>query len=126
MKPMAERTPPAVTPTTPIGRDVDLGAEDVRLADGSRLTEQKAAEIVEEVRRRAGRPSLTGEAAASPRISFRITPGVRDRAAEIAAREGKTVSQLAREALEARVATDGSTRGNSRGADADGEERGRR
>ena len=55
-------------------------------------------------RRRVGRPSLTGEAAASPRITFRIAPSTRDRAAEIAAQEGKTVSQLAREALEERVA----------------------
>ncbi len=97
---------PAVTPDSPIGPEVDLGAEDVRLADGTRLTEQRAAEIVDEVRRRGGRPSLTGEAAASPRIAFRVTPGVRDRAAQVAAREGKTVSQLAREALEARVATE--------------------
>jgi predicted HicB family RNase H-like nuclease len=97
---------PAVTPDSTIGPDVDLDAEDVRLADGTRLTEQRAAEIVEEVRRRGGRPSLTGEAAASPRIAFRVTPGVRDRAAQVAAREGKTISQLAREALEARVATE--------------------
>ncbi len=95
---------PAVTPDSPIGPDVDLDAEDVRLADGTRLTEQRAAEIVDEVRRRVGRPSLTGEAAASPRITFRIAPSTRDRAAEIAAQEGKTVSQLAREALEERVA----------------------
>jgi predicted HicB family RNase H-like nuclease len=39
----------------------------------------------------------------SPRVSFRVTPGVRERAAIIAEREGKTISQLAREALEARV-----------------------
>jgi predicted HicB family RNase H-like nuclease len=101
---MSDRTPPAVTPTTPIGPDVDLEAEDVRLVDGTRLTEDRAADIVDEVRRRVGRPSLTGDAAASPRIAFRVTPGVRDRAAEIAAREGKTISQLAREALEERVA----------------------
>ncbi|WP_100498290.1 CopG family transcriptional regulator [Geodermatophilus chilensis] len=101
---MSDRTPPAVTPTTPIGPDVDLEAEDLRLVDGTRLTEDRAAEIVDEVRRRVGRPSLTGEAAASPRIAFRISPSVRDRAAEIAAREGKTISQLAREALEERVA----------------------
>ena len=101
---MAKRTAPPVSEATPIGPDVDLEAEDVRLSDGSRLTEQKAAEIVDEVRRRGGRPSLTGEAAISPRIAFRVTPAVRDRAAEIAAREGKTISQLAREALEARVA----------------------
>jgi predicted HicB family RNase H-like nuclease len=101
---MTERTQPTVTAASPIGPDVDLDAEDIRLADGTRLTDQGASEIVEEVRRRGGRPSLTGEAAASPRIVFRITPSVRDRAAEIAAREGKTISQLAREALEARVA----------------------
>ena len=121
---MADRTRPAVTPTTPIGPDVDLDAEEVRLADGTRLTEQKAAEIVDEVRRRVGRPSLTGEAAASPRITFRITPGVRDRAAEVAAREGKTVSQLAREALEARVAEDGSPPRRDGAAAAQGEGRG--
>ncbi len=101
---MAKRTAPPVTETTPIGPDVDLDAEDVRLSDGNRLTEQQAAEIVDEVRRRGGRPSLTGEAAMSPRIAFRVTAAERDRAAEIAAREGKTISQLAREALEARVA----------------------
>ncbi|WP_448623989.1 hypothetical protein [Geodermatophilus sp. URMC 64] len=103
---MTDRTRPSVTADSPIGPDVDLDEDDVRLADGTRLTEQRAAEIVEEVRRRGGRPSLTGEAAVSPRIAFRVTPGVRDRAAQIAAREGKTVSQLAREALEARVATE--------------------
>jgi predicted HicB family RNase H-like nuclease len=101
---MIERTPPPVTTSTPIGPDVDLDREDVRLADGTRLTEQNVEEFVADVRRRGGRPSLTGEAATSPRIVFRVTPGVRDRAAQIAAREGKTVSQLAREALEARVA----------------------
>jgi predicted HicB family RNase H-like nuclease len=101
---MTDRTRPSVTADSPIGPDVDLDEDDVRLADGTRLTEQRAAEIIEEVRRCGGRPSLTGEAAVSPRITFRVTPGVRGRAAQIAAREGKTVSQLAREALEARVA----------------------
>ncbi len=70
---MTERTPPppsappSVTTTAPIGPDVDLDADDVRLTDGTRLTEQRAAEVAEEVRHRSGRPSLTGEAAASPR-----------------------------------------------------------
>jgi predicted HicB family RNase H-like nuclease len=106
---VTERTPPPITASTSIGPDVDLDRDDVRLADGTRLTEQKAADIVDEVRRRGGRPSLTGRAAVSPRIAFRVTPGVRDRAAQIAAREGKTISQLAREALEARVAAERST-----------------
>jgi hypothetical protein len=105
MNTMVKRTHPAVDPTTPIGPDVDLDRDDVRLPDGTRLTGERAAEITADVRRRTGRPSLTGEATVSPRISFRITPSVRDQAAELAAREGKTISQLAREALEARVAT---------------------
>ena len=103
---MTERTPPPITSSTPIGPDVDLDRDDVRLADGTRLTEQKAADIVDEVRRRGGRPSLTGRAAVSPRIAFRVDPRVRDSAAQIADREGKTISQLAREALEARVAAE--------------------
>jgi predicted HicB family RNase H-like nuclease len=106
---VTERTPPPITSNTPIGPDVDLDRDDVRLADGTRLTEQKAADIVDEVRRRGGRPSLTGRAAVSPRIAFRVDPRVRDSAAQIADREGKTISQLAREALEARVAAERST-----------------
>ena len=106
---MTERTPPPITSSTPIGPDVDLDRYDVRLADGTRLTEQEAADIVDEVRRRGGRPSLTGQAAVSPRIAFRVDPRVRDSAAQIADREGKTISQLAREALEARVAAERST-----------------
>jgi len=106
---VTERTPPSITPSTPIGPDVDLDRDDVRLTDGTRLTEQKAADIVDDVRRRGGRPSLTGRPAVSPRIAFRVDPRVRDSAAQIADREGKTISQLAREALEARVAAERST-----------------
>jgi len=101
---MPDRRPPRITDDTPIGPDVDLDREDVRLADGTRLTGEVADGIVQELRRSAGRPSLSGKAAASPQIAFRVAPSVRDRAAQIAAREGKTISQLAREALEERVA----------------------
>lgn len=100
---MPDRTPPRITPDTPIGDDVDLDQEDVRLADGIRLTEEVAEDVVEQARRSSGRPSLSGENAASPQIAFRVAPAVRDRAAEIAASEHKTLSQLAREALEERV-----------------------
>ena len=55
--------------------DVDLGEEEVRLRDGSRLTEQRAGQIAEEklaeIRRRnlvPGRKSLTGGSAHSPRV----------------------------------------------------------
>lgn len=98
---------PRITCDTPIGPDVDLEKEDVRLADGTRLTQEVADQIVEEVRRSAGRPSLSGTRARSPQIAFRVPPKVRARAAELAAKEGKTVSELAREALEERIASAG-------------------
>jgi hypothetical protein len=102
---MTKHAAPRVTTTSPIGADVDLEQEDIRLADGTRLTPQVASQVVEEVRRVGGRPSLSGKAARSPQIAFRVAPEVRARAAEVAAVEGKTVSQLAREALESRLAT---------------------
>lgn len=100
---MSSRTP-RVTSDTQIGTDVDLDRDVVRLPSGKRLTTNLAYEIVEDVRRAGGRPSLSGEAAHSPRIAFRVTPEIRKLAAQVAAAEGKTVSQLAREALEARLA----------------------
>ncbi|MGH9045109.1 MAG: ribbon-helix-helix protein, CopG family [Acidimicrobiales bacterium] len=100
---MTKRHAPAVTTETPIGPDVDLEREDVRLVDGTRLTPEVAEAIVEEVRRGGGRPSLSGAPARSPQIAFRVPPEVRDRAERAAADEGKTISQFAREALEARL-----------------------
>lgn len=100
---MPKRAAPKITEETPIVEDVDLEQEDVRLPDGTRLTDELVDAIVDDVKRRGGRPSLTGESSVSPRISFRVTPDIRDRAGDLADREGKTVSQLAREALEARV-----------------------
>ena len=105
---MTERIPPPITSSTPIGPDVDLDRDDVRLADGTGDRPEGRGH-----RRRGpaprGRPSLTGRAAVSPRIAFRVDPRVRDSAAQIADREGKTISQLAREALQARVAAERST-----------------
>ena len=100
---MTKRCAPVVSTESPIGPDVDLEREDIRLADGSRLTPEVAEAIVEEVRRGGGRPSLSGAPARSPQIAFRVPPEVRDRAERAAADEGKTVSQFAREALEARL-----------------------
>jgi predicted HicB family RNase H-like nuclease len=101
---MPRRKPPQITTDTPIGADVDLEREDIRLADGTRLTEEVAARIAQETLRSVGRPSLSGARHRSPQIAFRVPPAVRDQAAEVAAREGKTVSELAREALEERIA----------------------
>ena len=62
-RPMTERIPPppstspSVTTSTPIGPDVDLDADDVRPTDGTRLTQQRAAEVAEGVRH-PRRPAL--------------------------------------------------------------------
>ncbi len=101
---MPKKKAPNITTDTPIGADVDLEMEDVRLADGTRLTDEVAAQIAEDTLRSVGRPSLSGARRRSPQIAFRVPPAVRDQAAEVAAREGKTVSELAREALEQRLA----------------------
>ncbi len=87
-----------------IGPDIDLDAEDVRTGDGERLTEALAEEMAEHaintVRAARGRPSLSGGRKHSPQVSFRVPEQLHARAAEVARREGKTVSQLGREALE--------------------------
>ena len=49
---------------------------------------------------RIGRPSLS-DVGDSPQVRFRLPAATRAEAAELAAREGKTLSQLARDALEA-------------------------
>lgn len=100
---MTKPSAPLITTDTPIGADVDLESEDIRLADGTRLTRARAQQIVGQVRHAGGRPSLSGAGARSPQIAFRVPAEIRDRAAQAAADEGKTVSQLAREALEARL-----------------------
>ena len=97
---MPRRQPPQVTGDTPIGPDVDLDHEDVRLADGTRLTSEVAAQIIKDARRAAGRPSLTGPGKHSPQVSARVPPELREAAEQQAKREGKSVSQLIRELLE--------------------------
>lgn len=47
-----------------------------------------------------GRPSLTGEPAASPHVGFRVSPELRRHADALARQQGITLSQLARDALE--------------------------
>lgn len=87
--------------------DVDLDTEVVHLKDGRRLTnelaEQLADEVLVEVRRRnvvPGRKSLTGGNVHSPRVQFRVPESLLDAAEQRAAKEGVSLSVLAREALE--------------------------
>ncbi|MBD3145439.1 plasmid mobilization protein [Microbispora bryophytorum] len=47
----------------------------------------------------SGRPSLTAPGRRSPQVTFRLSPEEKAAARALAEREGKTVSQLAREAF---------------------------
>ena len=76
--------------------------------DGTPITEELADELAREAEsgydlsraRRVGRRSLAGGAGRSPRLNIRITPDLHANASERARREGKSLSQLARDALE--------------------------
>lgn len=85
-----------------LGPDIDLDKEVVQDSKGRRITEKRAGEIAQDTLGRLGRgrPSLGGGKQHSPRVSFRAPAELRAQAEERAAREHKTVSQLAREALE--------------------------
>lgn len=77
---------------------------------GAQITEEMADQLADEAERGyelrgRGRPSLSGSPAESPQVSFRLPAAVREEAARRAAAEGKTVSQLAREALERYLAS---------------------
>lgn len=90
--------------------DVDLDREDLRDRHGNRVTreyvERALADIVDEnilvvpSEVRPGRPSLSGGRTHSPQVIFRIPDQLHRQAVDAAEREGKTVSALAREALE--------------------------
>jgi len=98
---------PAAQPAYRLGPDVDLATEDVRDSVGRRISEdyaRRAAEYDPTTVRR-GRRSLSGGSTHSPRVSFRVPEGLRDAAEQAAAREGKTVSELARDALEKYLAS---------------------
>ncbi|MBA3251218.1 MAG: ribbon-helix-helix protein, CopG family [Geodermatophilaceae bacterium] len=81
--------------------------------DGTVLTEAEIERLADEAEtgydltkaRRVGRPSLDGSHKHSPHISFRTPAELRAKAEERAAKEGKTVSQLAREAFEKYLAS---------------------
>ena len=99
---MAKRAAPKVTVKTPIGRDVDLKRQVQRDRQGQRVDDAYVERLIG-ASRKPGRPSLADEGP-SPSIAFRVPVSVREQAEAVAAKEGKTVSQLAREALEARIA----------------------
>lgn len=87
-----------------VGPEVDLDRDVILDSKGRRVdqayVDRALTEVEEDVTRRAGRPSLTGEPAHSPHITFRTTPELKARAELAAHKRGTTVSQLAREAFE--------------------------
>jgi len=87
-----------------LGPDIDLDKEVVLDSAGERITEARAQEMAEYAMQqyylRRGRPSLTGKSQHSPQISFHVPETLAKRAEEAAAKQGKSVSQLGREALE--------------------------
>jgi len=80
---------------------------------GTILTEEVVERLADEAEagydlskaRRVGRPSLDGDKTHSPHVSFRAPAELRAEAEVRAAQEGKTLSQLAREALERYLAS---------------------
>lgn len=84
------------------GPDVDLARKVVRDRRGRRITQEYVDRAVKDVHEKLGRgrPSLTGRSAKSPQVTFRLPPELRAKAEARAKREGKRVSEVAREALE--------------------------
>jgi hypothetical protein len=68
------------------------------LADDLAAEAERGYDLSKAKRQRVGRPSLNGNEA-SPRLSFRATPELYNAARQRAEREGRSVSDLAREAL---------------------------
>ena len=86
------------------GPEIDLDREVIIDSRGRRVdqsyVEDALAEVEEDLRRRAGRPSLTGTSEHSPHVTFRVTPEMKARAEKAAGEQGITVSALARLAFE--------------------------
>ena len=85
-----------------LGPDADLETEDIRDRQGRRITIDYAERAAEEAIKiaRPGRPALGTSGQHSPRVSFRVPEQIRRRAEQRAAAEGRSVSEIAREALE--------------------------
>lgn len=85
--------------TTQKKRRTQSGAEITpQIADGLADEAEHGYDLSKARRRRVGRPSLS-ERGESPRVSFRATPDLYRAAQRRAKREGRTLSDLAREAV---------------------------
>jgi predicted HicB family RNase H-like nuclease len=90
-----------------VGKDVDLDTDDVRDSQGRKVTREYAERAAEQALDAIGRgrPSLGGRAGRSPQVTFRVTPELRAKADAEATRQGRHLSDLAREALERYLAS---------------------
>lgn len=88
---------------------VDLEKELILDSKGRRITQEYVDRAVTDVYEKLGRgrPSLSGTAHESPQVTFRLTPALRKKAEQRARQEGKSVSQVAREALTVYLASSG-------------------
>lgn len=79
-----------------------------RAKSGVPITDELAERLADEAdagyaltpAKRVGRKSLAGAEGESPRVNFRMTTELQERAQARAEQEGKTISQIARDALE--------------------------
>jgi hypothetical protein len=81
---------------------INLDQTDVRLPDGTRLTEARAQALVDEVLERAGRgrPSLSAPGTRSPQLRLSVPADLRSRLNRRAQTEHRSTSSVVREAIE--------------------------
>lgn len=86
---------------------IDLDTERVDLPDGTRLTEDRADQLADEVLHAAGRgrPSLTAPGRQSPQLRLSVPAQLRTDLKHRAETEHRSVSEIAREALERYLAS---------------------
>ena len=85
----------------PIGPDVDLETEKIRLGDGRRLTDELAEEIAERaMARHRGRPSVSGGGQRTPSMTVRVRTETREALERLAEAQGKRLADVSREALD--------------------------
>lgn len=80
--------------------EADLERSEYRGPDGVRVTEEATEAFTDERKRLGGRPALGGSPGSSPSVAFRLPAEMREEAEEIARREGRRLSAIARQALE--------------------------
>lgn len=85
------------------GPDVDLEAEEIRDSKGARIDQEYVERAVEDVHRAMGRPSLTAPGQHSPAIAVRLPAALRAAVRARAEREGKSVSEIMREAVQSYI-----------------------